>query len=138
LDELRNIARGIHPPALDVGLANALETLTARSAVPASLQVALTSRPADAVETIAYYSVAELLTNVAKHSHAGAATVEVSEHGGRLLITVSDDGQGGADPSRGSGLRGLATRLEAVDGTLNSHSPPGGPTVVAIDLPMRI
>ena len=138
LVELRNIARGIHPPALDVGLEAALETLTARSVVPATLHVVLDSRPADAIGTIAYYAVAELLTNVAKHADATFAAVEVIEDTGMLIVTVTDDGRGGADPSRGTGLNGLAARLDAVDGSLVLHSPLGGPTVVTVRVPVRI
>jgi signal transduction histidine kinase len=138
LDELRSIARGIHPPALDVGLEAAIETLTARSAVPATLYVALDSRPTDAIGTIAYYAVAELLTNVAKHADAVSATVEVTEDAGVLIVTVTDDGHGGADPARGTGLNGLASRLDAVDGHLVVDSPPGGPTAVTVQLPVRI
>lgn len=138
LNELRSIARGIHPPALDVGLEAAIETLTARSAVPATLHVALHSRPTDAIETIAYYAVAELLTNVAKHAAAVSVTVEVTEDAGVLVVTVTDDGHGGADPARGTGLRGLASRLDAVDGSLVVDSPAGGPTAVTVQLPVRI
>ena len=138
LDELRSIARGIHPPALDVGLEAAIETLTARSATPATLHVALDSRPTDAIGTIAYYAVAELLTNVAKHADAVSATVEVTEDADALMVTVTDDGHGGADPARGTGLNGLASRLDAVDGHLVVDSPPGGPTVITVQLPVRI
>jgi signal transduction histidine kinase len=138
LDELRSIARGIHPPALDVGLEAAIETLTARSAVPATLHVALDSRPTDAIGTIAYYAVAELLTNAAKHADAVSAIVEVTEDAGVLIVTVTDDGHGGADPARGTGLNGLASRLGAVDGHLAVDSPPGGPTAVTVQLPVRI
>ncbi|MGH2930878.1 MAG: sensor histidine kinase, partial [Solirubrobacteraceae bacterium] len=140
LDELRNIVRGIHPPALDLGLADALATLTARSALPTVLRDELRSRPSDAVATIAYYSVAELLTNAAKHSSAESVEVLVTERRGRLAITVTDDGHGGADPARGSGsgLRGLAARLDAIDGSLTVQSPPGGPTAITVDLPLRI
>jgi signal transduction histidine kinase len=135
---LRNIASGIHPPALDVGLDGALATLTARSAVPTVLHTALTSRPADAIETIAYYTVAELLANVAKHSNATRADVHVSERGRRLILTVTDDGRGGADPAGGTGLHGLADRLDAVDGSLTISSPPGGPTVIIVELPFKV
>jgi signal transduction histidine kinase len=138
LTELRSIARGIHPPALDVGLGNALATLTARSAVPATLTSELQSRPTEAIETIAYYSVAELLTNVAKHSGAASAGVDVSERGRRLVVTVRDDGRGGAHLGEGSGLPGLTARLTAVDGSLAISSPPGGPTVITVELPFRI
>ena len=138
LGELRNIARGIHPPALDVGLEAALETLAARSSVPATLHVALDSRPSDAISTIAYYAVAEFLTNVAKHADAVFAAVEFTEDAGVLIVAVTDDGHGGADPAQGTGLNGLAARLDAVDGSLLVDSPPGGPTVVTIHLPVRM
>lgn len=138
LDELRNIARGIHPPSLDLGLDHALATLTARSAVPAALDARLPTRPAQAIETIAYYSAAELLTNVAKHSGANRADVTVTEHGSHLILTVTDDGGGGADPAGGTGLLGLAKRLQAVDGSLRIDSPLGGPTTVTVDLPLRL
>lgn len=138
LDELRNIARGIHPPALDLGLEAALETLAARSAVPTTLDVVLRSRPTDVISTITYYAVAELLTNVAKHTHAGSAAVKVTEHANVLIVTVTDDGHGGADPARGTGLDGLGARLDAIDGALLVDSPPGGPTVITVHLPVRI
>jgi signal transduction histidine kinase len=138
LDELRNIARGIHPPSLDLGLDHALATLAARSVVPAVLDARLPSRPAQAIETIAYYSAAELLTNVAKHSGAHRADLVVTEQGERLILSVADDGCGGADPTGGTGLLGLTKRLEAVDGSLRIDSPPGGPTTVTVDLPLRL
>jgi signal transduction histidine kinase len=135
LAELRDIARGIHPPALDVGLDAALVTLVARSAVPAVLHTDIRDRPSRAIETIAYFSAAELLANVAKHSQARCATVEVSARDGALRLQVSDDGVGGAHPGTGSGLPGLNHRVRAVDGHLHISSPPGGPTVVRVDLP---
>ncbi|MBO0729799.1 MAG: sensor domain-containing protein, partial [Acidimicrobiaceae bacterium] len=138
LVELRSIAGGIHPPALDLGLDHALATLASRSVVPALLRAELPTRPSDAVATIAYYSVAELLANVAKHSGATSATITVSERAGRLYLTVADDGRGGADPANGTGIQGLSARLAAVDGSLAVHSPPGGPTVVTAELPLRI
>jgi Putative sensor len=138
LAELRSIADGIHPPALDLGLDNALTTLAARSVVPAVLRAELTTPPTDAVATIAYYSVAELHANVAKHSGADLATITVTEQAGRLFLCVTDDGRGGADPANGTGLAGLSGRLSAVDGSLSVHSPPGGPTVVTAELPLMI
>ncbi len=137
LVELRDIARGIHPPALDVGLDAALATLVARSAVPAVLNAEIPVRPAKAIETIAYFTVAELLANVTKHSRARHATVEVSEHEDILRLIVSDDGIGGARPGGGSGLLGLTERVRAVDGQLQVTSPPGGPTVITIELPLH-
>jgi signal transduction histidine kinase len=137
LVELREIARRIHPPALDVGLDSALATLVARSAVPAVLHVDVPSRPTKAIETIAYFSAAELLANIAKHSRARHATVEVSAQNDLLCLQVTDDGIGGAQLGVGSGLSGLADRVRAVDGHLRISSPPGGPTVVTIDLPLH-
>ncbi|MFD4432626.1 sensor histidine kinase [Nocardia sp. NPDC058497] len=142
LTELRELVRGIHPPALELGLGPALETLTARCAVPVELRVHLPRRPSPAIEAIAYFSVAELLTNVVKHARATEVTVTVSPEGLRsLAITVRDNGIGGAQPSGtdaagGSGLAGLAARAKAVDGTLTVDSPAGGPTVVTMVLPM--
>jgi signal transduction histidine kinase len=137
LVELRDIARGIHPPALDVGLDAALATLVARSAVPAMLEADLPARPSKAIETIAYFSAAELLANVARHSHAKHATVRVSTRDGTLRLRVRDDGIGSARPGTGSGLPGLTERVHAVDGRLDVDSPPGGPTVITIDLPLH-
>ncbi|MEV6218319.1 sensor domain-containing protein [Nocardia sp. NPDC051833] len=142
LTELRELVRGIHPPALELGLGPALETLTARCAVPVDLRVHLPRRPSPAVEAIGYFSVAELLTNVVKHARATEVTVTVLPASLRsLVITVRDNGIGGACPSGsgaagGSGLAGLAARAHAVDGTLTVDSPAGGPTVVAMVLPM--
>jgi len=136
LVELRNLARGIHPPALDNGLADALATLAASSAVPVELSTALPQRPGPAIETIAYFCAAELLANAAKHSRANQVTVELTEPGTALVLQVSDDGAGGADPARGSGLSGLAQRVRTVDGRMEIVSPPGGPTQVTVSLPM--
>ena len=137
LIDLRNLARGIHPPALDNGLADALATLAASSAIPAGLTAAIPQRPAPAIETIAYFCAAELLANAAKHSYANRVTIEVAEHGQMLVLQVGDDGRGGADPARGSGLSGLAQRVRTVDGSLEIASPPGGPTQVTVRLPLR-
>jgi len=137
LGELRDLARGIHPPVLDTGLDNALATLAATSAIPVELACELPERPAPAIETIAYYCAAELLANAAKHSHAGRVTVQADGRHGRLLLDVGDDGVGGADPARGSGLAGLAQRVRTVDGRLRIASPRGGPTLVSVQLPLR-
>jgi signal transduction histidine kinase len=137
LTELRDLARGIHPPVLDSGLEEALASLAGRSAVPVALHVHVPQRPSPAIETIAYFCTAELLTNVAKHGHAGRALVHVGESGGVLRLTVADDGTGGASLDGGSGLRGLADRVGAVDGRLAVSSPPGGPTVITVELPIR-
>ena len=137
LIDLRNLARGIHPPALDNGLADALATLAASSAIPAGLTAAIPQRPAPAIETIAYFCAAELLANAAKHSYANRVTIEVAEHDQMLVLRVGDDGRGGADPARGSGLSGLGQRVSTVDGCLEIASPPGGPTRVTVRLPLR-
>jgi signal transduction histidine kinase len=137
LIDLRNLARGIHPPALDNGLADALATLAASSAIPVELTTAIPQRPAPAIETIAYFCAAELLANAAKHSYADTVAIEVAERGQVLVLRVSDDGRGGADPARGSGLSGLAQRVRTVDGRLEIASPPGGPTQVTVQLPLR-
>jgi signal transduction histidine kinase len=136
LVELRDIARGVRPPVLDVGLDAALATLAARSPVPTDLRVATAERPSGAIETIAYFSVAELLANVARHGRARHARVEVTGRDGRLRLAVSDDGVGGARVGAGSGLTGLADRIRAVDGRLDVSSPRGGPTTVVVDLPL--
>ena len=138
--ELRDIARGIHPPALDIGLEGALATLAARSAVPTELSVELRTRPTPAIEAIAYFCVAELLANVAQHAHASRATVSCAQQGSWLRLVVRDDGTGGAQltsvGSSSSGLAGLTDRVHTVDGQLYLVSPPGGPTVVTVDLPL--
>jgi len=137
LTELRDLARGIHPPALDHGLAEALATLAARSAVPATLTADVPVRPTPAIETIAYFCAAELLANVAKHSGAGRAAIGVTADGAALRLSVTDDGAGGAVLRPGGGLAGLAQRVAVVDGTLAVSSPDGGPTVVTVDLPLH-
>jgi signal transduction histidine kinase len=136
LTELRDIVRRIHPPALDAGLATALETLAARSAVPVSLSVSLPAPPSDATATAVYFAAAELLTNAARHASATRVRVEVCTDGGWLRLTVCDDGRGGAVAGRGagSGLAGLARRAQALDGSVAIDSPAGGPTVVTMTL----
>ena len=135
ITELRDLARGIHPPVLDHGLGTALTTLAARSDPPVELAVDLPERPSAAIETIAYFCAAELLTNVAKHSGARHATLEVVHVPGPLRVRVSDDGSGGACLEAHGGLAGLAERVKTVDGGLQISSPPGGPTVVTVELP---
>jgi len=137
ITELRDLARGIHPSVLDQGLGTALTTLAARSEVPVELFVDLPERPSAAIETIAYFCAAELLANVAKHSGARQATLEAVHVPGLLRVRVSDDGSGGARVGASGGLAGLAERVRAVDGRLQVTSPPGGPTVVAVELPSR-
>ncbi|GAA1969101.1 sensor histidine kinase [Catenulispora subtropica] len=134
--ELRVLVRGIHPPALDQGLEPALRTLAANGPIPTALTVDVPGpRPAPAIEAMAYFCVAELLTNAAKHASARQATVHVAVVGDRLHARVEDDGRGGARPRPGGGLAGLADRIGTVDGTVVIHSPDGGPTVVTVDLP---
>jgi signal transduction histidine kinase len=138
IGELRHMVSGIHPPALDAGLETALGTLAARSPIPVDVRAELPERPTEAIETIAYFSVAELLTNVTKHSGADRATVELTEADGRLVLRVTDDGRGGADmEGAGTGLRGLTERVGTVDGRLAVDSPAGGPTVITIELPLH-
>jgi signal transduction histidine kinase len=133
--ELRDLARGIHPAVLDRGLEAALSALAQAGTIPARLNVSIRARPSPAIEAIAYFCAAELLANVAKHSGASRATISVSDQGGELLMTVADDGTGGACPSPGGGLAGLLERVQTVDGRLSADSPPGGPTVITIELP---
>src|SRR6201996_6220090 len=136
--ELRDLCRGIHPPVLDQGLEIALSTLAARSDVPVELVVDLAERPSAAIETMTYFCAAELLTNVAKHSGARQATLEAVLVPGPLLrVRVSDDGCGGARVEARGGLAGLAERIGTVDGRLQLSSPPGGPTVITVELPWR-
>jgi signal transduction histidine kinase len=137
LVELRDLARGIHPPVLDNGLADALATLAAGSAIPVELTTSIPRRPTPAIETIAYFCAAELLTNAVKHSDAGTIKADVAGRDGMLVLDMTDDGRGGADPVRGSGLSGLAQRVSTVDGRMDIVSPPGGPTRITVRLPLR-
>ena len=137
LEELRELARGIHPAILtDRGLGPALEALAARTPIPVSLDVADTALPA-VVEAAAYFVVAEALTNVVKYAGASAASVEVVVDEESVSVSVRDDGVGGADPTRGSGLRGLADRLASLDGRLVVESDPGRGTCVRAEIPCR-
>ncbi|MFJ8749677.1 sensor histidine kinase [Streptomyces sp. NPDC102441] len=138
LQELRDLARGIHPAVLtDRGLDAALSAIASRCTVPVKVAVDLESRPAQAIEGIAYFTVSELLQNVSKHARATRASVDVWRAGDRLMLQVGDDGRGGAGVSTGSGLAGLTERLDAVDGILVVDSPAGGPTTVTAELPWR-
>jgi signal transduction histidine kinase len=135
LAELRSLVRGVHPPVLsDRGLDAALSGLAALSPVPVTVSVDLPVRPPAAVEAIAYFVVAEGLTNIAKHAHASHAQVVVVRSGGVLSLEITDDGVGGADPA-GQGLSGLAARVAGVDGRLWVTSPAGGPTTLEVTLP---
>jgi signal transduction histidine kinase len=135
LAELRDLARGIHPPVLDRGLGPAIALLAGTSAIPVRLSAAITERPSPAIEAMAYFCVAELLANAAKHSGAGQLTIGVGEQDAGLVVTVADDGDGGARLVPGGGLAGLLERVQTVDGRLRLDSPPGGPTLVTVELP---
>ncbi len=137
LTELRNLVRGVHPPVLtDRGLDAALSGLAVLCPVPVDVHVDVPVRPKSSVEAVAYFMVAEALTNVAKHSRASHAKVVVEGHGypGTLTVMISDDGIGGADID-GPGLSGLADRVSGVDGRMSVESPVGGPTIIAAELP---
>ncbi|WP_344236658.1 sensor histidine kinase [Actinocorallia libanotica] len=136
LAELRDFVRGLHPAVLnDRGLDAALSGIAARSPVPVTLAVDLPARPSPTTEAVAYFVVSEALANAAKHARAGSAEVAVSHVRGVVRVVVTDDGVGGAHPGKGSGLRGLAQRVESIDGTLTVHSPVGGPTTLTAELP---
>ena len=136
LAELRALVRGIHPPVLaDRGLAAAVEALTLDSPMRIHLASDLEGRLPAPVESAAYFAVSELLANVSKHSEARQTWIDIRHTDGMLRIGVSDNGHGGADPARGSGLRGIERRLAAFDGVLAVGSPPGGPTAVTMEIP---
>ncbi|GAA0328126.1 sensor histidine kinase [Streptomyces blastmyceticus] len=136
ITELSDLVRGLHPAVLeDRGLDAALSGIAERAPLPVRLKVDLASRPAPTIEAVAYFVVSEALANVVKHAQASRADVTVERFGGILLVVVSDDGVGGADPSGGTGLAGLAKRVASVDGTFSISSPTGGPTVVTVELP---
>ncbi len=138
LVELRGLVRGVHPPVLtDRGLDAALSGLAAICPVPVTVKTDMTGRPPAAVEAVAYFVVAEALTNVAKHSGATNCIVDVRYDGSVLHALVIDDGRGGARAD-GAGLSGLADRVQAVDGRLSVDSPPGGPTVIEVETAMRV
>ena len=136
LKDLRDLVRGIHPVILeDRGLDPALSAVVARSPVPVALHVEIDERPPPAVESTAYFVVSEALTNVARHAQAHAAQVSIIRSGDRLIIEVRDDGLGGADASKGSGLTGLRNRVAAHGGSLHVVSPDGGPTTLLVEIP---
>ncbi|HEX5204951.1 MAG TPA: sensor histidine kinase [Actinoplanes sp.] len=137
LTELRELIRGVHPKVLtDRGLEAAVAEVAGMAPLPVDVDVRLPGRLSSIVEVTAYYVVVEALTNVAKHSGARRASVTAGVSGGRLILDVRDDGRGGAEPSGGSGLVGLADRVAAVDGTVALSSPPGGPTVLHVEMPV--
>jgi signal transduction histidine kinase len=136
LDDLRQVVRGIHPPVLaDRGLAGAVEAVAVQLAVPVTVTVDLPGRVPVPVETAVYFAVTECLANTVKHSRAQRAWVTMRHDGVALTVSVGDDGTGGADLARGSGLHGVARRLAAFDGTLDVDSPTGGPTVITMEVP---
>lgn len=136
IEELNDLVRGLHPAVLeDRGLDAALSGIAARAPIPVQVTVNLPSRPSPAVEAVAYFIVSEALTNVVKHAEASRAEVTVECFGATLVLVVSDDGVGGAEPAGGTGLAGLAKRVASVDGRLSVDSPVGGPTVMTVELP---
>ncbi|MFQ6144362.1 histidine kinase [Streptomyces seoulensis] len=136
IEELSGLVRGLHPAVLeDRGLDAAISGVAARAPLPVRVRADLPSRPSPTIEAVAYFVVSEALTNVVKHAEASRAEVTVERFGPTLLVVVSDDGVGGADPAAGTGLAGLAKRVAAVDGTLTVDSPVGGPTVMTVELP---
>jgi len=139
LSELRDLVRGIHPPVLaDRGLDGAVRALALGSQIPVEVEIALPGRPPAPVESAVYFAVAEALTNTAKHSGATRAWVRIRHADERLTATVADDGRGGAAAAAGGGLRGIQRRLAAFDGTLSVTSPPGGPSVLTMELPCAL
>ncbi|MEV0534379.1 histidine kinase [Kitasatospora sp. NPDC050463] len=134
--ELKDLVRGLHPAVLDDrGLDAALSGVAARAPLPVDLEVAVDRRPPTAIESVAYFVVAEALNNVAKHARAARAAVRVDHVADRLRIVVTDDGVGGADQNRGTGIAGLSRRARSVDGTFQITSPVGGPTTITVELP---
>jgi signal transduction histidine kinase len=135
--ELRELARGIHPALLsDRGLGAALEALASRAPIPVTVSGVPEAPLREPVEAAAYFVTAEALTNVAKYARASEASVELATEDDCLRVSVRDDGVGGADPSTGSGLRGLCDRVEALDGRLEIESPPGSGTTLTVKLPL--
>ncbi|MFF0525317.1 sensor histidine kinase [Actinomadura nitritigenes] len=151
LTELRDLVRGIHPPVLaERGLDGAVRALALTLPLPVDVHIDLSGRPGGGpgaagpgrleapVESAAYFAVAEMLANVVKHSGARRAWLQIEHTGDRLIMIIGDDGTGGADPAGGSGMRGIERRLAAFDGTMAVTSPPGGPTVVTLELPCAL
>ncbi|WP_433532902.1 sensor histidine kinase [Micromonospora sp. CA-263727] len=139
LVELRHLVRGIHPPVLaERGLGGAVRALALSLPVPIMVEVDLPGRLDTPVESAAYFAVAETLTNLVRHSRARSGSVSLRYADGRLTMLVTDDGAGGADPAAGTGLRGIERRLAAFDGTMAVSSPPGGPTVITMELPCAL
>jgi len=139
LAELRALVRGIHPPVLaDRGLTDAVQALTLDTPLRIHLASDLYGRPPAPVESAAYFAVSELLANVSKHAEARQTWIDIRHTDGMLRIGVADNGHGGADPARGSGLRGIERRLTAFDGIPAISSPPGGPTAVTMEIPCEL
>lgn len=139
LIELRHLVRGIHPPVLaERGLDGAIRALALSLPLPITVDIDLPGRPDTPVESAAYFAVAEALTNMVRHSHAQTGSVSLRHADGMLTMIVTDDGEGGADPATGTGLRGIQRRLAAFDGTVALSSPPGGPTVITMELPCEL
>jgi signal transduction histidine kinase len=137
-EELREIARGIHPAILsEGGLRPALRTLARRAAIPVELDIRTRTRPPDPIEVAAYYVVSEALTNITKHASASHAHVAVEERDARLHLSIRDDGVGGADPAGGSGLMGLRDRVQALGGSIEVNSRPGEGTAILVELPLQ-
>jgi signal transduction histidine kinase len=136
LKELRDLVRGIHPVILeDRGLDAALSAIVARAPVPVTLDITVAERPSAAVESTAYFVVAEALTNIARHAEATSAAVTIERAGDRLVVEIRDDGRGGADFGRGTGLAGLRNRVTGLGGTMHVVSPTGGPTTLLVEIP---
>jgi signal transduction histidine kinase len=136
IGELRELARGIHPAILtEEGLPAAVESLADRSSLPVRVVADFDGRLPEPIEAIAYFVVSESLANIAKYAHASRARVRLSRQNGTLQVEVADDGVGGADASRGTGLRGLEDRVSAVRGTFSVETPPGGGTRVRAEIP---
>ena len=139
LGELRDLVRGIHPPVLaDRGLADAVRALALDMPLRVHCACELAGRPPAPVESAAFFAVSELMANVSKHAQADRAWIDIRHDGGVLRIGVTDDGRGGADPARGTGLSGIERRLAAFDGLVAVSSPPGGPTVVNMEIPCTL
>ncbi|WP_112243293.1 sensor histidine kinase [Kribbella monticola] len=136
ITELRDLTRGLHPPVLtDRGLDAAISAVAARAPFPVRVDIRVPVRPSLTIESIVYFVVTESLTNIAKHAQAARAAIQIIRVGDRLRLVVTDDGRGGADPDRGTGLQGLIDRVSGVDGDFSVVSPIGGPTVVTVEVP---
>ncbi|MGH9092860.1 MAG: sensor histidine kinase [Acidimicrobiales bacterium] len=139
LAELRALIRGIHPPVLaDRGIVDAVRALALDTPLPVQVDAALAGRPSAPVESAAYFAVSELLANASRHSGAHGVRVQIASVSGTLWIMVTDDGQGGINPARGSGLRGIERRLAVFDGSMAISSPPGGPSVIRLEIPCEL